>query len=59
MRDATSASAACFVSRLAYRANQNPDDAYNLLRDESVQPMSKEKIKAEQITLRPIFNSSI
>jgi hypothetical protein len=30
-------------------ANQNPDDSYDLLRDESVQPMAKEKPKPEQM----------
>ena len=30
-------------------ANQNPDDSYDLLRDEFVQPMAKEKPKPEQM----------
>ena len=30
-------------------ANQNPDHAYDLLRDESVQTMGKEKVKPEQM----------
>ena len=30
-------------------ANQNPDDPYDLLRDESVQPINKEKPKLEQM----------
>jgi hypothetical protein len=30
-------------------ANQNPDDCFDLLRDESVQPLGKEKVKPEQM----------